>query len=744
MRYWVYINDKVVGPYDEDKLGVLEGFTPETLICAEDVAGAGSQEWVKASSVFEFDVAAAQPAAPAPAVPAPAAAVAPAAHAQDAANTQLLIQKIDNLTQQIQGMQGKLDEAIAAQNAANEKVAALSAAAAAKPTLPPAVNTLSEETLSTESLVSQAEKLVAGAADTDTSKKNLDLLDEIQIDEAKEAEKGGEEVVLRSALDSLYNAKAQTQEEKEATFQDLLSPFKTAAAAAAGAAAGAAVAGAASSSETPAAEAPVTEEKREEVLEEVTAPAPQQDFIAQAIAEVEAANNKPQEPAEPAPAQEPAALQSLELTDQPKLNILSSDEEEPAAEPAQPEPLPEPQVQPVPDVLTPMDPQAAQEAQEAHVKEETAKELIPGKKLEAEQPEEGVISQADLDEAFTERNPVPQDELAAMEAAAQPTEPAQQAPQSLPEGEGFYNPKEMTEVQLKEGSTYLISDFIPPAETGNPVTPFVPDDIAAAAPAADENQPEEKKDAVEEMVSTAKNADSDGLDIPDMLPPGDVQTKRGATMDIKTVPMVQDPTDSDRLDLTDSGLDINAQHDLKAADFPQSGSGLTKVILGTLVSLIMLAVIYVMLAYLEILPPQFNFLKPAAAAQTADDYNEMLDADVQPLPEEVIVEEQVPAQPLSQTDDPLGTALTQVQNYPLPNGQTLQQLINARHPAVQDMIEWTSTTAVEPDNYSILVKVPPENPQSFKISYRFNYNANTGALEPTISDSKNLLDSVGA
>ena len=55
MRYWVYINDKVEGPYDENKLVTLNGFTPDTLICAENAASGGSQEWVKASSVFEFD-----------------------------------------------------------------------------------------------------------------------------------------------------------------------------------------------------------------------------------------------------------------------------------------------------------------------------------------------------------------------------------------------------------------------------------------------------------------------------------------------------------------------------------------------------------------------------------------------------------------------------------------------------------------------------------------------------------------
>ena len=55
MRYWVYINDKVEGPYEEAKLVTLQGFTPDTLICSEEVASGGGQEWVKASNIFEFD-----------------------------------------------------------------------------------------------------------------------------------------------------------------------------------------------------------------------------------------------------------------------------------------------------------------------------------------------------------------------------------------------------------------------------------------------------------------------------------------------------------------------------------------------------------------------------------------------------------------------------------------------------------------------------------------------------------------
>ena len=85
MRYWVYINDKVEGPFEEEKLVTLQGFTPDTLICAEDAANGGNQEWAKASSIFEFDqVPVTQPAVQAaPAQTQPAQEAAPAANAAD-------------------------------------------------------------------------------------------------------------------------------------------------------------------------------------------------------------------------------------------------------------------------------------------------------------------------------------------------------------------------------------------------------------------------------------------------------------------------------------------------------------------------------------------------------------------------------------------------------------------------------------------------------------------------------------
>lgn len=800
MRYWVYINDKVDGPFEEDKLAGLDGFTPETLICSEETEAGANQEWVKASSIFEFD----EVSAPEPetmrragtffAIPEmqkqtqqPSVEAAQPAAAVDTSVLQLLIDKIDHLTQEFEGLKNKVDAAMAASAAQAAAPSPAPQTVASATEIQPADAPVVEEGLitNTESLVNHAEKLVAQAGE-DT--KSVDFLDEIQIDAQKTenlTEKAGEEVVLRSALDSLYSSRPiqQTEEEKEATFQDLLSP---AAAVAAGTGAAAVVASALKQDTAPAKEAqeaqpqPLTPQEREQVINEITAPAAQnnavfsaieeaqketqrqemQDLAAAQVSETEAQQAPSDEAAQtPVPAQIGEDKRSLNLEgDAPQLTISNLGIEDIQANiPAQTDQAALPEVNNSPAaeaVLTAMDPQPAEEQKQENT--ETVQELVPGKKIEPEQKDDGLISQQDLEEAFTERTPT--EDFPFPEANEQTEQPTQEAPQS------FSNPNDMTEVELKEGATYLISDFIPPAMANTSrdlaISQAAAQKEAGMLPGSHEAAKAEKEgkysapqevvttEAVEEIVP--QKQDEADLTVSKVILENTIRTKRGATMDIKTVPMVQDPAESDRLDLSDSDLDINAQHDLKEADLQPSGSNTTKVVLGSLVTLVIIGLIYFMLAYLEILPENVNFLKSKSAATqtlTADDtMNELLNPSEtlpsQPPVQEPFGEPIQDAAAAAETISPEQAILSEVQNYPMVNGQTLQQLINSRHPAAQAAITWDITTAVEPDNYSILVRVPPENPQSFKISYRFNYNTVSKTLDPTISDSKNLLESL--
>jgi hypothetical protein len=65
MRYWIYINSEIKGPFTKEELGGVAGYTPETLICPETPPDGKTQEWQPASVVLAAE------GAPAAAAPAP-------------------------------------------------------------------------------------------------------------------------------------------------------------------------------------------------------------------------------------------------------------------------------------------------------------------------------------------------------------------------------------------------------------------------------------------------------------------------------------------------------------------------------------------------------------------------------------------------------------------------------------------------------------------------------------------------
>ncbi|MBQ4493063.1 MAG: hypothetical protein II972_00440 [Elusimicrobiaceae bacterium] len=54
MRYWVYINDNVIEkPFEEGELSLIPGFNGDTLVCKETLAEGETQEWVPARLLIE-------------------------------------------------------------------------------------------------------------------------------------------------------------------------------------------------------------------------------------------------------------------------------------------------------------------------------------------------------------------------------------------------------------------------------------------------------------------------------------------------------------------------------------------------------------------------------------------------------------------------------------------------------------------------------------------------------------------
>ncbi len=912
MRYWVYINDKVDGPYDETNLVTLEGFTPDTLICSEEVASSGGQEWVKASSIFEFDEI------PANEEPAPQAIAQPQPDAQTQAllaQLELLTSGMSNLQSKLDSMQHNLDHALEQNQKLSEQVAQLSHPVSDMP-LPDMssedshTNTI---TLTRHDIPSKAEE---GPAQEEPS---------FPAQAAPEEE----EVIIRSALDSLYGGKPIDLED---TFQDLM-PEKTAEQQARKAAEEEQAVrniepelefiplqeenkeedkSSKPQPEQPApAVTPVSEETAEplpaEALDEIekeltslslgatqetqtetqesvteavadqpelkeaviTTPgleetakdalineltaSPKEDILDQIIAEHQQEASVPQEEShaasvalgaaaaglaaaslvslvdkkeqeEPAPMaiatdkenpekleevlpadqmpqnapapqpvpEEPADLPSLEETPvvtpaqepepqetTPQIPVADTPEQIPQAqeeEPTTPDipvaqnpdelPQPVPEAEPAPADLPGLDQQNALEQQaveeqtqpqdDESLQKETIEELVPNVQTQ-ETEQEGFYIKEETTTEETPQEPTPAQDQSLTQP---PAEQQEQTPHAvgvitnkdlqdafgnddtpvvtqpitvgvdtaLPES----NPNELTEIELKEGSTYLISDFVPPAQ--------VTDNMAETS----ENKEEEKKDknqetAFQDMLAAATKAQTakplatdgqvDDLAATQINLENTIQAKRGASLDIKTVPMVPEPEGTERLDMNELN-DVNAQHGVKT--FGKLAKS-TKMVIMVLIGLLALIILYVLLGMMKLLPASVNLFAGKQTPAVEQTTQEIL-SEPQPAAAPAVEEE-------PQTNTLAQQAQEKVQNFPLPNGFLLKDFIVFKHGAISpELITWETTEAVEADNYSVTVKVPPENPQNFKTVYRFNYNMLSGLLDPTVSDAKNLLD----
>ena len=756
MKYWVYINDKVDGPYDGDNLVTLDGFTPDTLICSEADASSGKQTWVKASTIFDFeptdDVQQEQN------ISAGEAAVGGLA-----ANT--LLEKLNTLTQELSNLQSKLDtmesnmeshinKALEQQRTQLEsafaaQTAALSSTSSTSSHVPTQESTPSAEepTNQTEQVQIQpfAEEPLGMEGETETAEKSVQE----------------EELVINSALNSLYNTQAtEEQEEKdenEDTFQDLLTPNQAKE-----------LEKTTEQAVEKGSDENISEEHqqaKEDLLDELAGPA-QDDVLDQIIKEKQEEEQGGVSPLTAAAVGAAAGVGIAALTasgdkegtpaQEAKIDL--SDFESNMPEPLQiapdkenPEQLEDvlPANQMPADVPHIEEPSAEQEipfsaeslpgveevniegqenqqlATQADDNENTLRELVPGAKIE---PPDGVlVTEEDLREAFTERIPNMQEELVVPFSEAELSSPDEKhsldfSNQSVTaDADNPQNANDLTEIELKEGATYLISDFVPPAQASQNKK-----DAESTTTSV-----EDKTAEIQDMLSSAASAEAEqknnaeAMDIASALQ--QTTTKRGASFDIKTVPMVPEPGQAERLHV--DGLDdgVNAQHDIKPADVKSSKS--TKMVIGLLVGLLLFIILYALLAFMHMIPDSINFLSKPAAAEASTSAAQM---------EEMLPSAQTPVG----GNNSLENMLEEVKNYTLPNGYTLQAFIEEKHPAISpDQITWDISAAVEPDTYSVIAKVPPENPQSFKMSYRFNYNAVAKTLDPTISDAKNLLDS---
>lgn len=74
MRYWIYSNNEVQGPFEIRELAAKPGFTGSSLVCPEAADGGQAAEWKEASNYPEIFATPSAPASPPAAAPRPAPA----------------------------------------------------------------------------------------------------------------------------------------------------------------------------------------------------------------------------------------------------------------------------------------------------------------------------------------------------------------------------------------------------------------------------------------------------------------------------------------------------------------------------------------------------------------------------------------------------------------------------------------------------------------------------------------------
>lgn len=100
MKYWAYVNNEILGPYEKEKLLELPTFSPSLLVCPQTPVGEKTEDWKEAATYPELSALIASGGASAPkpaAAPPPAAspAAAPSAAPAPAAFKPLTASAID-------------------------------------------------------------------------------------------------------------------------------------------------------------------------------------------------------------------------------------------------------------------------------------------------------------------------------------------------------------------------------------------------------------------------------------------------------------------------------------------------------------------------------------------------------------------------------------------------------------------------------------------------------------------------
>ncbi|ACC98792.1 hypothetical protein Emin_1242 [Elusimicrobium minutum Pei191] len=713
MRYWVYINNKVMGPYEEGNIPELQGFTPDTLISSEIIEEGASQEWIPARAVLH--------------IPDPILDNVSERHLDTGSVTNTYVaagdlakggEIVGEKEEYTQSAEELLNEIFSlkkeVQNLRKDVNRIIKNTGKPEDTKDVPAADPFEETLTERAHLG---KVIAGS-------NSLDSADDALVTKV-------ESIAEDNTPPQMEMAPVTTVEQTETDLNNeniegkIIDSFSAV-------------------SIVPELNNLKQEEPAEQPAQQIEEPAPKQE-----------------EPAQQEPLQETLPQQQDNLKTQEETVQKETAQEQKAQEIQHPvqqqEPMPVPELadmQPVTDSDLGKQKNPAEQHQ-----------MPPQPDIESIKIEPISLGTEDalLTQTFTQQNSSIEDDAAVVASAldslykAPPVkkeEPAKEetiefedliAPKDAPKEETVFETKMNTvpEIQLNE-ATSLISDFIPPSEVSKE------DDKAASEDVQEIVSPLER-------TKTAAGPVNDASDNIDLNSPFDTPVvKRVKPTDIKTSPLISAKDTAEFSENTERINDIDQFGTIEETTSYKSakGNGAKKIMLG-LFAVLAIAIIYMGLLFVGIAPDFLNLMGNKEAPE--EDISQPNSGLQMPQSIDDIFATQefneTPASAMSESSSGDGLpfssipsssnnvesqVLSDVRFYLLPTGQILENVINLKHPTATSQIEWT-TKEFDADNYVVTVKIPPETPNGLNTIYKFNYNPTTRIITPLTSSSKNIL-----
>lgn len=746
MRYWVYINDKVIEtPFEEGELSSIQGFNGNTLICKETPAEGETQEWVPAKNLI---AAYRQPAPPPPPSP---QVVSQFASKEDLTKDP----KITVLSGSIFGSSSDNNE-ISISNQKSYKMADV--------TLTSIGNKTEEITSKEQNYLDNSEHIPDKFfSEPATEILSLEEVEELNADNSYSSVIGDEEEVLKTAIKTLISKKPV--EEKEDTLQAIdiaknknidLSDTKEEY-----------FDGKMQAKLTPEpqkeepvkAQNPLT--KGEIKQESAPVPLEEKPLEAQPSTQEQPAQTVNQTPKEePVNAQEPIQEPIIEqpinpepvketstAQEEPKQIVekeiaLTEDptllEEEPPFEDVK-----ESSAAVTKDILQEFAKEKEEEKKEEALEEKTLEEVFSThpieESLEEQEQKETRIVEGDFPplqddileptaEESKEKTPTTLEELTGKipspEQATAPQEvspiqqetpnivgQAEKQPQPQQEKDNFLNTfSSDIETVFLDQPTAFISDYIPPEETGR--AKIIPQEKVDNGPTFIKTEILDVRSDKGQHQVALKNV------------------RRVKPAAIKTVPMVEGQIED--FSKTQIIRDIdNAQEAM--AKIEQKNTYLT-----IFKTIVLLCIIFCMLIGVMGIMAELGIIIPKGFSPIHAMFTKNKDKEET---RKIVSLEELNLQDLRDAEQiRIQKVINALKEYKLPEGITLGQKIKLLHPNDFDQLQWEA--AQVPNDltyYAVSISLPP-NPEGYSaVNYRFNYNTVTYKVDATNSEANNVI-----